>query len=246
MNLKIKIIFVFLFISWNANAQSTRQVLTRQVVWGGLFCEYKITPVLSTTLDVQGRYEYTDGDWVLWATRVGVWYKTKSGVNFGTGLAQFNYYSNPNGKPARPEWRPWEEVGDKIKIGHHTIYPRFRFEQRFIRELNGNVLADKTTFSAFRERFRVDYNYRFNLEKDRGFSFVENQEILFATKKTGFSAMDTFRFSVGFAYAFNKTFSTQLVYLYQLQQKDSNHFEEQEIIRFTLQFLLTKPVKKSE
>jgi hypothetical protein len=245
--IRIQLVLAFLLGSVFCSAQSSRQVITRHIVWGGVYAEYKFTPALSATLDIQGRYEYTDGDWVQWLVRAGAWYKLNHGIILGAGLARFDLYPNPNGKPPRPEWRPWEEIGEKINVGaHQTIYPRFRFEQRFIKDYDGNELAAKTTFNSFRERIRIDYSYRFSPEKNHSLSFVESQEILFATKTSGFSAMDAFRFSAGFAYAFNKSISTQLVYLYQLQQKDSKHFEEQEIIRFTLQFSLAKPLKKSE
>jgi hypothetical protein len=184
---------------------------------------------------------------VQWLVRAGGWLKTQHGIIFGTGLARFALYPNPNGKPARPEWRPWQEIGDKINIGYHqSIYPRFRFEQRFIREYNRNDLAQKSSFNSFRERFRIDYNYRFIPDVKSGFSIVESQELLLSTKTSGFTAMDAFRLSAGLAYSFNKSISTQLVYLYQLQQKDSNHYEEHEIIRFTLQLSFAKSVKKSE
>lgn len=246
--IRTQVVLAFLFGSVFCSAQSSRQVITRHLVWGGVHAEYKFKPNINASLDIQGRYEYTDGDWGQWLVRAGIWYKNKSGIIFGAGLARFNLYPNPNNKPARPEWRPWEEIGEKIKLGHghHTIYPRFRFEQRFIKEYSGNELADKSTFSNFRERFRIDYCYRFIPDVERGFSLMESQEILFATKKSGFTAMDAFRLSIGLGYAINKSIATQLVYLYQLQEKDSSHYEEHEIIRFTLQLNFAKTIKKSE
>jgi hypothetical protein len=243
--MKTKLVLALLCASIFSHAQSSRQVVKRDLVWGGVFAEYKFLPVLSASLDVQGRYEYTDGDWYQWLVRVGVWDKTKKGFIFGLGAARFSLYPNPNGKVPRPEWRPWEEAGYKFRFGHHTIYPRFRFEQRFIREYVNSDLADNFSFSAFRERFRIDYTYSFHPEKTNGFSIVENQEILIATKKTGFSALDAARFSLGIGYLINKSISLQLVYLCQLQQKDSEHFERQDIARFTLQLQFAKREKKS-
>jgi hypothetical protein len=243
--MKVKLFFVLFLGSLIANAQPARQVTKRNLAWAGLFTEYKFSPALSATLDLQARYEYTDGDWYQWLVRFGLWHKAKNGIIFGAGIARFNLYPNPNGKPPRPEWRPWEEIGDKIRFGHSTIYPRFRFEQRFIREYVQNDLAKNYSFSAFRERIRIDYTYLFHPEKESSFSIVESQEVLVATKKTGFSTLDAFRFSIGAGYTFNKTFSVQLAYLYQLQQKSSLVFEEQDIVRLTFQLQIAKHEKKS-
>jgi hypothetical protein len=243
--MRTKLIGVLFFGMTFLHAQSSRQVIKRDLVWGGVFAEYKFSPVISASLDVQGRYEYTDGDWYQWLVRAGVWDKTKKGFIYGLGIARFSLYPNPNGKPPRPEWRPWEEAGYKFRLGHHTIYPRFRFEQRFIREYVNSDLADDFSFSTFRERFRIDYAYAFHPEKGKGFSIVESQEALIATKKTGFTAMDAARLSAGLGYTLNQFFSFQLVYLCQLQQKDSKHFEQQNIVRFTLQIQFAKRENKS-
>ncbi len=245
--MKTKIILALLFITTISHAQllsPSRKVVTRHMVWGGFYGEYKFSPALSATLDAQGRYDYQNSEWYQWLVRAGAWYKAKNGLIFGAGVARFNLYANPDTKPARPEWRPWQEVGFKIRFGHSIIYPRFRFEQRYIRDYNHNDLADTFDLNTFRERFRIDYNYRFRIDSEKGFSIIESQEVLIATKKTGFTALDAARWSLGIGYAFNKFLSLQLAYFYELQQKDSKHFEEHEVARFTLQLQLAKREKK--
>lgn len=221
---------------------------TRNMSWVGLLGEYKFNDRWSAVLDAQFRYEYTDGDIFQWTLRPSATWKSKKGLLLSPGISYWQLYPNPNGIVPRPELRPWQEVGKKYNIGnHHTLYPRARLEQRFIREYEGAELADDFTFHSFRLRLRFDYTYSTGKER-RGpwFAFAGNEFFLFQ-KTNGFSGFDQNRSWLGVGYKLNPQHSLQLSYLYLYQQRNSSVSDQFHAARLIWQFSLgPKPVPESK
>jgi hypothetical protein len=229
-------VFVALLLTWT---YCHGQQPARQMAWWGIYVEHFHGEHLGVWLDVQARYEHTDGDWYQRLARAGIVYKLKNEIQLSGGVAYFAHYPNPNGKHFRPEWRPWQEIGYRRQRGRHTFYPRVRLEQRFFKEYEGDHLADTFHFSAFRSRARFDYAFRISAaEKTNGWSAVAGTEILLATPSIGYTALDQLRAAGGAQYAFNRHISVQLVYLWILQQKSRADREQQHIGRITLQLKL--------
>lgn len=226
------VVFLF-FISLPSISQSGRQVDTRQLAWIGLFGQYNFSPAWNVSLDLQARNEYTDGDWFNWLVRAGCTFKTTNGVLLTGGIAYFKLYPNPNGWPPRPEWRPWEEVGKKFVKNKHTFYPRFRVEQRFIKEYVLYDLAHTFSLNCFRWRFRLDYTYNFRSAEEKGVFLLAGYEYLVTTKPGGKSCFDQNRVTAGLGYRLNTNLSLQLAYLNLYLRRSTTAFELHHIARIT-------------
>ncbi|MDQ3110893.1 MAG: DUF2490 domain-containing protein [Bacteroidota bacterium] len=241
MRYKLAVLFSFLVVF--GNAQSPWPVFTRYLAWVGVYGQLNFSERLSVHLDIQARNEYTDGDWFNTLIRSGVTWKTKKKIQLSAGLAYFKLYPNPNSLPPRPEWRPWQEIGKKFEINHHTIYPRFRLEQRFIREYILSGLEDEFTFSCFRSRYRCDYNYTINEPDQRGMIFIAGYEYLLNTKRNGKTLFDQNRVTGGLGYRFSRHLMVQLTYLHLFLRRDAEHFEQHHIVRFSIIMQFSKKEK---
>jgi hypothetical protein len=228
------LLIVLCMLAATAGRAQSPQVETRYQAWAGLLEQITFSEKWNVTLDVQGRYEYTDGDWYVFLARPGVTYSPSGKFMFTAGAAYFLLFPNPNGRPARPEWRPWQEVSRKYKTGAGTFWPRIRTEQRFIREYDGEALQESFTYNAFRVRLRCDWTLPLGETADKGFYLAAGNEIFFGVKPGGFSAFDQNRASAGAGYRFSPTFAVQLQYLNFFQQFTSSRFELHHTARVTI------------
>lgn len=241
--MRYKIFLLFLFITIACHVQAQRQVTNRNLAWAGIFAQYNFTPSWNINFDAQVRYEYTDGDWFAWLIRPGVTWKAKNGIMLTAGISYFHLFPNPNSRPPRPEWRFWQEVGKKFLIKKHTFYPRYRFEQRFIRQYDGAELQDNFSFASFRSRVRIDYSYNFTPGNARGFLLVAGNEYMIATNTKGKFTYDQNRAYFGLGYRLNKAITLQLTYLNLFLRTGSNIFEQHHTVRFTLVMQFSKTEK---
>ncbi len=239
--MKSKAILIFLFIALIGNAQSTREVSTRNLSWVGIFAQYNFSPSWNVNLDAQARYEYTDGDWFAWLIRPGLTWTAKNKIMLTGGVGVVALYPNPNSRPPRPEIRPWQEIGKKFTIKKHFFYPRYRLEQRFIRQYDLFDFEDNFSFASFRSRARVDYSYNITPDNARGFLLLAGNEYMFATTTKGKTTFDQNRAYLGIGYRLNKSFTFQLTYLNLFQRTGSNIFEQHHTIRLILFMTFSKP-----
>jgi hypothetical protein len=231
-----KVLVTLVAVSFATGVRAQHTVSTRNLFWGSVVFNYKFNDRWTLVNDGLFRFETTDGDIFQSGLRSGLQYKNALGVQFTTGGCVFLHYSNPNGKPSRPELRPWQEAGRKFDFGiHHSFLPRIRFEQRFFREYVGDELAEKYTFHSWRLRFRAEYNYFIGDSGRRKWSFVIGDEIMFHRRGNGFTSHDQNRVWVGCAFKVNPAFTAQLTYLHIYQQRTSMAFDQFHVIRLTLQ-----------
>ena len=153
---------------------------------------------------------------------------------FTVGGAYFLLYPNPNDRPARPEWRPWQEVSRKFKTRAGMFWPRIRTEQRFIREYDGEDLQQGFSYNAFRVRLRCDWTLPLGETADKGIYLAAGNEFFFGVKPGGFVAFDQNRASAGVGYRFNPAFAVQLQYLNLFQQLNNTRFELHHTARLTV------------
>lgn len=240
--------FAFLLSVMSVNAQQNHVVNTRNLAWTCILGEYKFNDKWSLWLDAQFRYEYTDNDVFQWCVRPSVTRKLNNGVLLSLGTSYFALYPNPNGAPPRQDFRLWQEVGYKFKPNfHHTLYPRARAEQRFIREYAGasGELADDVTFNAFRLRLRFDYTYAIGKETAGPWFLVAGDELFLFQKTNGFSGYDQNRTWAGIGYKFNANHNIQLSYLYLHQQRNSSITDQFHVARVLYQFTIAPQPKES-
>lgn len=241
-----KILVMLAVVSAVAGNAQDRVVHTRHMAWAGLLGEYKFNDRWSAWLDAQFRHEYTDGDIFQWCLRPSATWKSKRNVLLSPGFSYWQLYPNPNGAVPRQEIRPWQEIGYKFKSGtHHVIYPRARFEQRFIREYAGAELAHEFTFHSFRLRLRIDYTYLLGKEgKSSPFFLFAGNEFFVYQNTSGFSAFDQNRAWAGVGYKFNADHSVQLSYLYLYQQRNSAVADQFHVARVIYQFMFASKPKE--
>lgn len=235
---RLKFVFALVVVAVTAtSALAQRTVSTRNLFWGAVVFNYQFSERYSLVSDAVFRFELQDGDIFQAGIRSGLQYTTSKAFQWTAGGYLLFHYPNPNGIPARPELRPWQDFGKKFEVGiHHLFFPRIRFEQRFFKEYSGVNLADEFTFHSFRLRLRVEYFYLFGDPDNQRWSFILGEEFLFHRRENGFTSQDQNRIWTGFAYKFNPVFTAQLTYLHINQQRAGTIFDQFHVIRLTLQF----------
>jgi hypothetical protein len=242
----MKNIVVAIFVLGSIACKAQPSVATRQMLWGTFFGEYKISDRFSTTLDAQYRYEYTDGDVFQWLIRPGFTWKLKSDYMLTAGIAYFSLYPNPNGHPPRGEIRPWQEVARKWQWNEkHTLWPRVRTEQRFIREYQGTELAEDYTYNSFRVRVRCDYTYLLGTPGEEKWFLTAGSETFFQWKPDGFSSFDQQRTWAGAGFKITPVLSAQVTYLNLIQQRNSPALDVFHVIRPGILYTLKRTEKKT-
>ncbi|GAB4131968.1 MAG: hypothetical protein Fur0041_02850 [Bacteroidia bacterium] len=240
----VYIVFLFLFVT--AHAQNSVVITERTLGWGGLQLQLKQNKHWSYSLDAQTRYDFSRKEWFQHLVRPGVTYSSPSDYTYTADFAYFLLFPSPNDKPARQEWRLWQEAGKRFKSEHHLFYPRLRTEQRFIRQYSGNELSDEFTFHSFRIRLRADYFwYPKGMQSNGWFAFIGN-ELFFYRLKNAFSAFDQNRFYVGPGYRFSVNFSATLVYMNLFLQTNITNYENHHTFRATFLFNLALPDKHEQ
>jgi hypothetical protein len=232
--MRIAVALILFFAAAEVNAQSSRQVTTRYLAWGGLFEQFTFSNRWNATYDMQFRYEYTDNDWFAMLFRPGLTYVAKNKLTLTAGGGYMLLYPNPNSRPARREWRIWQEAGRKFPTKSGMFYPRVRTEQRFIREYDNEGLADDFTYHSFRVRLRCDWTLPLGKDAGKGFFVSAGDEIFFARLANGFSVFDQNRAYAGVGYRFSKTFALHLQYLNLYQQLSSTRYELHHVARLTI------------
>lgn len=224
------------------SAQS-KNIFTRNMSWGIVQSDFEFNKHWSAALDMQFRYEYTDGDIFQWLIRPSVAYKTSAGWQFIAGYGRFALYPNPNGLPARPEQRAWQEVARKWTIGeHHSLTPKIRFEQRFIKGYALDGLADHYDHNSERLRLRLDYKYLFH--KDAHLFLLAGEEYMIQRLDDGFTVFDQNRAWVGAGYKFNPHFTLQASYLFLHQRRNATTADQFHVIRLAAVFAFKREKKE--
>jgi hypothetical protein len=245
--MKKYLVVLTILITTLLTAQTAPVISTRNVAWGSVNVNYRLNQVWTSVNDFQYRQELSDGDLIQLSIRTGISYRTRKQILFTGGVAFFLLYPNPNGAVPRQEFRIWEEAGRKFNFRkRHIVYPRLRFEQRFIREYLGSVLEDAFTFNTFRLRLRADYTYEFGIELR--WSIFTGDEYMIHRRGDGFTTFDQNRLWAGAGYKVNDVLQIQLNYLHIYQRRTSALHDQFHVIRLTLQFNFasdsTKPVLK--
>lgn len=233
MKKRFLLLFTLILTGSFIRAQSPRQVTTRYLAWGGLLEQFTFSDRLNASFDNQYRYEYTDNDWFVMIFRPGLTYVTKNKILLTGGGGYILLYPNPNDKPARREWRAWEEIGKKFKTKGGTFFPRIRYEQRFIREYNGTALQDDFSFNSHRFRLRCDWTLPLK-SADKGIFLIAGNEYFYAIKPNGFAAFDQNRAYAGGGYRFSKTFALQVQYLNLYVRTGVSKYEMHHTARLTV------------
>src|SRR3954468_5610299 len=146
--------------------------------------------------------------------RVGLNYTLNSNIQAGAGFAHFGFYTS--GKVSKVEFRPYEELGIKSKLGNIDINNRVRIEERFFNPVVDGKITGPGTFN-FRFRYSLIAGIPlFNLSKkdtDKKVLLSIGDEVFInAGKPIVYNVFDQNRLLISPTVQFSKNFSVALTY----------------------------------
>jgi hypothetical protein len=146
--------------------------------------------------------------------RAGINYTLSPNIQVGAGFAHFATFSE--GKINRDEFRPYEELGIKSKLGNIDINNRVRIEERFFNPVvDGHIKGPGAFNFRFRDALTVNIPL-FNLsktDKDKKILLSIGDEIfLNAGKHIVYNVFDQNRFVISPTIQFSKDLSVSFTY----------------------------------
>jgi len=135
----------------------------------------------------------------------------------------------------RLELRPHQDFILKLPMGKGVNIQRFRIEQRWVRNTEGDQLAE-----GFNFRLRLRYFWRWQLtlwkRQDKKLNLKLQDEILFhAFGVTGNNIFNQNRISAAFNFQFNPSLSAEATYIHWYQQRRSlTDYYNRHILRITI------------
>jgi Protein of unknown function (DUF2490) len=135
-----------------------------------------------------------------------------------------------------PELRPFQEINLTQKLSKRlTIAQRFRLDERFIHQNNGNELLDGYGFN-FRFRYRLQANIILgDIQKNRAILKIANETMLNAGPKIILNQFDQNRLSTAVELNINKNLSVELGLIHWYQQRNTGYqFFSRNILRLTV------------
>jgi len=229
----------------------SKTVTENSVVWLAWLSRARVSDKFSVHLDASYRtidfMEHT----FQWVGRVGAIYHLPKDVTLSGGISAFWHYQYPsNAEPYhRFEYRPWEEIMIPQEMGKLELNHRFRFEQRFNKNVVNNEVQDDFVYNL-RSRYRIQAQYPLGKKSIRtpGSIFIYFSEEIFINSGINivYNFFDQNRISLGLGHRFSKSLQLQAGYMNIYSQRTSgNRFEEIHtlVIGLQTQFDLRKPKK---
>jgi hypothetical protein len=224
--MKQRFLFAFfaLLLPFLTTAQvANKQVTAQHIFWAADFCTLKFSPKWSLMVDLQHRRVDGFNKTALNLGRSILFYQVHDNLSMGAGAATIAFYPNLINAAfdeTRPEFRSFQRVVVRQKIGRVRFQHWYTLEQRFLRKVENNELAAGSIFS---NRFRYFVNVQCPIgrkEIDPGTLFFSGFNELFFSfgKNVGTNAFDQNRIFLGLGYQFNKSFNAQVGYLNVWQQ----------------------------
>ena len=186
-----------------------------------------------------------------WVGRVGAIYHLSKDVTLSGGISAFWHYQYPtNAEPYhRFEYRPWEEIMIPQEMGKLELNHRFRFEQRYNKNVVNNEVQDDFVYNLIsRSRIQAQYPLGKKSIRTPGSIFINFSEEIFINSGINivYNFFDQNRISLGLGRRFSKSLQLQAGYMNIYSQRTSgNRFEEIHtlVIGLQTQFDLRKPKK---
>ncbi len=227
----------FLFVSTMLHSAS-KQLINQQQIWYDFTETIKVHPRWSVIINLSERHSYAPASQSQAVARTYFLHHFKSKWSLGTGYAQFFTW---NGKLPVPEFRPeqwvfYRQSFEQVKI--LTLVHRYKMEQRFIRNSQGENLVPGVTF-IMRFRYRIGAEVTlFTAGKNKNpFKLLVSDEVMInAGKSIVYNVFDQNRLMGGFSYrpAGGLTLSLNYMYFFR-QRRTGNQFDEIHTLRFGIE-----------
>jgi hypothetical protein len=214
--------------------QDSRKVVQQSIEWVSVNSNLKLTKRLSILVDGQFR-QVNQLDPQQYQARTALEVKLNdhfSIVPLGYVYTWNFQYGKQPAMFINNEHRVWQQVAYKHKIGRVHFEHRLRTEQRFLQHhtsANGEVTYDGYSDVQYRGRYRLSARIPLNgtkIEPGTYFASVYDEVFTSRGKNITYQRPDQNRLFAGIGYQFDKSFTLQGGFLYQMLVKSNGAMQE--------------------
>jgi hypothetical protein len=227
------LIFVSVLASNNLQAQNPIKTHDHQnLIWVGYFPTIAINPRLAILADYQFRRKDWLGGWSQKVFRQGIAYKVNKNLDLSGG---FVYLQHHKVGLIQNEFRPFQQALIFNNFSGLKIDHRYRFEQRFIRRFENNMLKDGY-FTSYRLRYKISIAIPIRVQQTetRWALYVDNETMIHFGEEI-INIFDQNRFSLGVNYRVSENIRLQMGYMNLYAQRATmGRYENADIIRFNI------------
>lgn len=223
MKIRTFFLFLFLFLSHDAQLFAQKQITTQAHGWYMFFGNHRISDRWGIHTEYQWRRNDVIQNWQQSLLRLGVDYYTKQGPQLTAGYGWIVTYPYGN-QPITytfNEHRIWEQLILSQKTGRFYFHHRLRIEQRLLetKKMNNESehMFDKYIFrNRARYRFLVSFPLtKKEMTENTLFISVYDEPFLGFGAGIGKNVLDQNRLYAALGWMFNKNVNIQLGYLNQ-------------------------------
>ena len=218
---------VLMFSLFNKTSFS-QEVYGKPNIWFFQLTNFDICKKVSLGNELHMRFDNYFGDKQQFLFRPFVDYKFKENVIFSAGytLIRTYPYSKYPVVATTPENNIWEQVTLKQQFNKLTILHRYRYEQRWMGNLQYKASENDYTVSdyTFGHRFRYRITFMYNFHK-KWFAHIFDELWVKADKKFRSGSFDRNWVYAGLGYNVTEFLNVQLAYLHQFVPKSSSLLE---------------------
>lgn len=219
---KITLSLLFILCLIGHEVKSQRKVQHDNFIWLTYTLHKSLKNNWKATLFLQSRrFAFPDRQHQF-KPAIGVSKSWSSGISAGMSISYFLQAVPGNRQEVdvvRPEWRPFQFISLKQKIGSSTVSQRFMVEERWIHNTANGELVDGSTFS-FRLRYRVMYLKPLDEAADWKLN-INNEVMVNAGESVNAHVFDQNRLYLGLRRKISEQLEADVGYMYWYQQYPS-------------------------
>lgn len=210
--------FLFVLTATTSKAQQAKNIYHDNLVW----TQYQLRAHISDKWSLHTDFGYRTHDYLKekaqYLIRVGIIYQLTSKVNIQAGYAYFstNQFLNGYSEVMRPEQRFYQRLTFVQQSGRFEWRHRYRFEERFNRNISKGELQEGYAAGAIRLGYQVYVSCALNNTKIKAntlFAFASNELFVSFGKKIQ-NNFDQNRIACGLGYQVTKDFGATVFYQY--------------------------------
>lgn len=215
---KIQFLIAAFLIVLTSKAQQSKNIYHDNLVW----TQYQLRAHISDKWSLHTDFGYRTHDYLKekaqYLIRAGIIYQLSSKVNIQAGYAYFstNQFLNGYSEVMRPEQRLYQRLTFVQQTGRFEFRHRYRFEERFNRNISKGELQEGYAAGAVRLGYQIYVSYAFNNERIKAktlYGFASNELFVTFGKKIQ-NNFDQNRIALGMGYQFTKDFGALVCYQY--------------------------------
>lgn len=209
---------VFILCVSELYAQQPKNIYHDNLVW----TQYQLRAHIADKWSLHTDLGYRTHDYLKekaqYLIRVGIIYQLSSKVNIQAGYAYFstNQFLNGYSEVMRPEQRLYQRLTVVQQAGRFEFRHRYRFEERFNRNISKGELQEGYSAGAVRVGYQLYVSCAFNnikIKEKTLYGFASNELFVSFGKKIQ-NNFDQNRLACGLGYQFTKDFGATVAYQY--------------------------------